>query len=135
MAEARRRHRLHAAAPLVALALAGCPVEHAPGGEPEPLGSDQDKAVQACKDFVQHAAEMLQRTCEPNESVEDLAAVLEGQFEERYGGGCEAADGVRDLDAFYGDCLPAMDATETCLTDRSEALPEACSNQLQFVAE
>ena len=118
---------------LAAVPLAGCPVEDE-GSESTPaLGGTRAKARQACADFVDHAAAMLQRTCAPEYSLEDLRAELESGFESRFGTGCGGADGLRDEASFYGDCLPGLDAMNTCPEGGEGAMPEACGDQLQFV--
>jgi hypothetical protein len=78
---------------------------------------------------------MLQRTCAPQYSLEELEAELESGFESRFGAGCEGADGIRDADAFYEACLPGLDAMDTCPEDGTGTMPESCSDQLQFVAD
>lgn len=118
-----------------ALALAGCPVEHDEGGEPPPLGGTPEAAAKACHDFVQRAAAMLQRTCESNYTLEELEADLESSFEAKFGGGCDEADGLRDEKSFREECLPGLDAMMDCLADQKTALPAACNDQLQFIAE
>lgn len=119
----------------LARALAGCPVEHDDGGEPPPLGGTPDAAAKACHDFVQRAAAMLQRTCESNYTLEELEADLESSFEAKFGGGCDAADGLRDEKSFREECLPGLDAMMECLADQKAALPAACNDQLQFVTD
>ena len=128
--------RLMFLSPLFALLLSGCPVEHEEGAAQPELGGTPEAAVKACHDFVSHAAAMMQRTCDANATLDELEADLESQFESSYGdGGCDGADGIRDEAEFYEACLPGLDAMEDCLADREAALPEACGDQLQFVAE
>jgi hypothetical protein len=119
---------------LAAVPLAGCPAEDDAGDDTPALGASPTKARQACEDFVDHAAAMLQRTCAPEYSLEDLKAELESGFESRFGTGCEGADGLRDEASFYADCLPGLDAMNTCPEGGEGAMPEACGDQLQFVA-
>jgi hypothetical protein len=127
--------RLIRLCPVLALALAGCPVEHEDGAAQPELGGTPAEAVKACHDFVSHAAAMMQRTCDANASLDELEAELESQFASKYDGGCDRADGLRDSTSFYDECLPGLDAMEDCLADRQAAMPEACSQQLQFVDE
>jgi hypothetical protein len=130
------RMRLIRVSPLFALLLMGCPKDREEGAAQPELGGTPEAAVKACHDFVSHAAAMMQRTCDANETLEELEAELESQFESSYGdGGCEGADGLRDEMSFYEACLPGLDTMEDCLADREAALPEACGDQLQFIAE
>ena len=125
---------LNRAWPLLALTLVGCP-KHDDSADPPALGATAEKAAKACHEFVDASAAMLLRTCEGNYTEDELKAELEGQFEERFGGGCDAADGLRDETIFYEECLPGIDAMMECLAEMKAALPESCHDQLQFEAE
>jgi len=118
---------------LAAFPLAGCSVEDEGIASTPTLGGTGTKARQACTHFVDHAAAMLQRTCAPEYSVEDLKDELESSFESRFGTGCAGSVGLRDELSFYQDCLPGLDAMNTCPEDGAGAMPEECGDQLQFL--
>lgn len=86
------------------------------------------EAVRQCDTLLDAAAAAIRANCPGRSaySVADLHAALETSLPAP----CAQAVGMRDLDSFKADCLPALAVAGFC--PESQSLPEACVAQILF---